>query len=345
MRFEHSFILYFLFAVPVFTLLFIYTQRKNLGLLRNYTSKVTFGVILPDKSISKPWLKFLLFLFAYVLFVLSLANPQSGTKLQEAKSKGAQIMIALDVSNSMRAQDLQPSRLEHCKRNITRLISNLQGDKLGIVIFAGSAYVQLPLTADYSAARLFLDQIDFNSVPTQGTAIGKALETCIASFDKKNDSQKVIILISDGENFEDDAITAAGMAKAEGILIHSIGAGSEAGSPIPDIDGNILKGYKRNAEGNTVITRLNEPMLQQISAITKGFYVREDQTGSGLIRISDSIGNLKKTEYASKTFTDYDSKFQWILFPCLILLITEIFISEKRSKWWDKLKLFENKKA
>lgn len=343
-KFENTYFLFGLLIVPLLLLIFWLLKRGEKKQLLNFAELFLQKNLMPEKSRIKPFLKILLFSISMAFLVFTIANPLMGAKLTEVKGEGVDLMIALDLSNSMKAQDLMPTRLEHAKREISRLLENLNNDKIGIVIFGGDAYVQLPITSDYSAAKLFLDQIDHNIIPVQGTAIGAAIDKCVESFDKKDEAKKAIILITDGENFEDDALGSASKAAELGITVHCIGMGTSEGVPIPEMIGNKLAGYKRDSEGNTVITKLNETMLQQISATGKGLYVRDDNSGSALPRIIEQIGKMQKKEYAAKLFSDFDTKYQWFLFPAFILLILEIFTSEKRSIWWDKLNLFETKK-
>jgi Ca-activated chloride channel homolog len=343
-KFENPYLLYFVLAIPVFWMLWYLLKKSNQKKLSNFADKNLINFLSPEKSKVKPFLKMFTFIMALLFLVFTMANPLLGAKLTEVKGEGVDIMIALDLSNSMKAQDLLPTRLEHAKREIFRFLEKIESDKIGLVIFGGDAYVQLPITTDYGAAKLFLDQIDHNIIPVQGTAIGAAIDKCVESFDKKDQAKKAIILITDGENFEDDAMGAASRAIDAGITVHCIGMGSAVGVPIPEMQGNKLIGYKRDVDGNTVITKLNETMLQQISATGKGLYVRDDNSGSALPRIIEQIGKMQKKEYAAKLFSDYDSKYQWFLLPAFLLLLLEFFTSEKRSVWWDKLNLFDSKK-
>jgi len=343
-KFENPNFLYLIFVIPLVWFLWFVLKKTAQKKLSEFIDMSIVQALSPEKSKVKPFLKFLTFTLAVLFIIFTMANPLLGAKLTEVKGEGVDIMIALDLSNSMKAQDLLPTRLEHAKREIFRYLERIESDKIGLVVFGGEAYVQLPITTDYGAAKLFLDQIDHNIIPVQGTAIGAAIDKCVESFDKKDDTKKAIILITDGENFEDDALGAASRAVDAGIAVHCIGMGSAVGVPIPEMQGNKLLGYKRDSEGNTVITKLNETMLQQISATGKGLYVRDDNTGSALPRIIEQIGKMQKKEYAAKLFSDYDSKYHWFLFPAFLLLLLEFFTSEKRSVWWDKLNLFESKK-
>lgn len=278
----------------------------------------------------------------YAFLVIALANPQIGSKLIEGERKGIDLMIALDVSTSMLAKDIEPSRLERSKQSISRLIDQLGNDRIGIVVFAGQAYVQLPITTDYAAAKMFLSAINTNIVPVQGTAIGAAIQLSAKSFDNETHS-KAIIIITDGENHEDDPVKEAKTAADQGINIFTVGMGLPEGAPIPDYDAyNRQTGFKKDRQGNTVVTRLNEGMLQQIAAAGNGIYVRANNTQVGLNKIFDEISKLEKTEFESKIFSDYESRFHYFIALSLLFLIMEILIFERKNKWLRKIKLFGN---
>ena len=278
----------------------------------------------------------------YAFLVIALANPQIGSKLIDGERKGIDLMIALDVSTSMLAKDIEPSRLERSKQSISRLIDQLGNDRIGIVVFAGQAYVQLPITTDYAAAKMFLSAINTNIVPVQGTAIGAAIQLSAKSFDNETHS-RAIIIITDGENHEDDPVKEAKTAADQGINIFTVGMGLPEGAPIPDYDAyNRQTGFKKDRQGNTVVTRLNEGMLQQIAAAGNGIYVRANNTQVGLNKIFDEISKLEKTEFESKIFSDYESRFHYFIALSLLFLIMEILIFERKNKWLRKIKLFGN---
>jgi Ca-activated chloride channel family protein len=296
--------------------------------------------LLPGLSRSRLITKFVLLMIGYGFLIVGIANPQLGSKLVEGERKGIDIMIALDVSNSMLAEDIKPSRLEMSKQAISKLIDNLGNDRLGIVIFAGNAYMQLPITTDYSAAKMFLSNIDTKIVPTQGTAIGESIELAVGAFDDETHS-RAIIVISDGENHEDDALDAAKKASEKGIIVYTIGMGLPEGAPIPDYNKyNQMVGYKKDRSGSTVVTKLNEPMLQQIASAGKGVYVRANNSQSGLKTILEEINKLEKTKFESRMFSDYEDRFQYFIAVSLIFLLLELFIFERKSKWLSKINFF-----
>jgi Ca-activated chloride channel family protein len=279
-------------------------------------------------------------MIGYALLIIGIANPQTGSKLVEGERKGIDIMIALDVSNSMLAEDIQPNRLERAKQAISKLIDKLGNDRIGIIVFAGNAYMQLPITTDYAAAKMFLSTITTRIVPTQGTAIGEAIDMAIGSFDDETHS-RAIIIITDGENHEDEPVKSAENAAEQGIYVYTIGMGLLEGAPIPEYNKyNRRIGYKKDRQGSTVVTKLNEAMLQQIASAGNGVYVRANNTQSGLKTVFDEINSLEKTKFESKIFSDYENRFQYFIALSLIFIVLELFIFERKSKWLSKINLF-----
>jgi Ca-activated chloride channel family protein len=345
LRFAHIEFLWALAAVPVFVLLFWYTSNwKKKALARLGTNHVVKKII-PEVSFSRPWLKFLFFILAYVSLIIGMANPQLGTKLEQVKSKGVDLMILLDVSNSMLAKDLAPNRLESAKRSIAQLIENLHGDRIGLVVFAGQAYVQLPMTTDYAAAKLFLNTINTDMVPTQGTAIGTAIDLGLQSLDFKNGMSKAMILMTDGENHEDDALDAVARATEKEVSIHVIGLGSQAGSPVPLLKDGKEDGFHTDKEGNTVVSKLNEKMCQEIAEAGNGVYVRATNTGASLQAVITEMRKMQQKEFGSKAFKDFEDRFQYFLGLCMLLLLIEFFIANKKNMKLSRIKLFEVEKS
>jgi len=339
-RFEHNEILYALLLIPVMAILFVWILYWKKGALKKFGQWEIIHRLLPGVSTARLIIKFVVLMLAYASLVVGLANPQIGSKLIEGERKGIDIMIALDVSNSMLAQDIKPNRLERAIQAISKLIDKLGNDRIGMVVFAGNAYVQLPITTDYSAAKMFLSTINTKIVPTQGTAIGKAIELATESFDDETHS-RAIIVITDGENHEDNAQKAAREAADKGINVYTIGMGLPDGTPIPEYDQyNRQIGYKKDRQGNTVVTKLNESMLQQIASAGNGVYVRANNTRAGLSKVFEEINALEKTEFESKMFSDYEDRFQYFIALSLIFLIIELLIFERRSKWLSKIDLF-----
>jgi Ca-activated chloride channel family protein len=278
-------------------------------------------------------------MLALAAFIFGAARPQFGSKLKTVKREGVEIIIALDVSNSMLAEDIQPNRLERAKRAIDRLISQLKDDKIGLIVFAGDAYTQLPITSDYNSAQLFLSTINTSIVPVQGTAIGAAIDLASRSFTQNEESSKAIIIITDGENHEDDAIGAATAAAEQGIIVHTIGMGLPQGAPIPAGAGGQTD-YRRDREGNVVITKLDEVMLEKVSAAGNGIYLRASTANVGLDDLLDEINEMDKTEMESRVFAEYEDQFQYFFAAGLILLLLEFLIMERKNKYLKRIKLF-----
>jgi Ca-activated chloride channel homolog len=340
-RFGNIDLLWLFILIPVFIIIYKLVKIWKKKSINSFGDKNMIMQLIPEYSSIKSGLKFFLFCFAIILLIAGIANPQIGSKLEEVKREGVDIIIALDVSNSMLAEDLSPNRLERAKRAISQLIDKLHSDRIGIIVFGGQAYVQLPVTTDYAAAKLFLNTINTDIIPTQGTAIGAAIDLAMESFDFNNASGKAIIIITDGENHEDDAIASAEKANEKQVTVHTIGMGSSQGVPIPVYKNGKQTDYKKDKDGNTVVTKLNEIMLQQIAASGGGMYIRASNSNAGLNDIYSGLNKLKKAEYGTKVFTDYEDRFQYFIFPALLLLLLELIISERKSKWLGDINLFE----
>lgn len=343
-RFAHNEYVYGLLFIPLFILIFFWMRRWKQKKLIQLGEKQLVNRLVPEVSSLKPFMKFLMLSLAFILLVIGVMDPQIGTKFEEVKRQGVDIVIALDVSNSMKAEDIRPDRLERSKQAISRLIDKLQNDRIGIVVFAGKAYVQLPLTTDFSAAKLFLSTIDTDMIPTQGTAIGAAIQLAAQSMDPKDTKHKVLIVITDGENHEDDALGEAKKAADQGIIIHTIGMGSTEGAPIPTFNSNRVRtGYLKDNSGKTVITKVDESMLQLVATAGNGRFIRASNSEDGLSVLLDEINKMEKKNFGTKMFTDYEDRFQYFLAAAFCLLIAELFISNKKSKWWQRLNLFGDK--
>lgn len=334
--------LWLLALLPVVWIVFIIFRRWQKNSLAIFAEKHLLTALIPSLSLKKAVYKMYLFTGVYTLIVIGLANPQIGSKLEEVKREGVDIMIALDLSNSMNAEDLIPNRLERSKRAIQQFIDQLHSDRIGIVIFGGQAYTQLPITTDYAAAKLFLSTISTDIIPTQGTAIGAAIDLCMDAFNFETASSKTIVVISDGENHEDDAQSAAKKAASKGVKVHTIGVGSPQGAPIPIYRGNQQVGFRKDKEGNTVVSKLNEEMLKEIAVAGNGIYVHATNNQGGLSYIMDEINSLEKAELGSKVFTDYEDRFQYFIGAALILLLLEILLSNKKATKFTIDKLLKN---
>ncbi|MBL4653591.1 MAG: VWA domain-containing protein [Flavobacteriales bacterium] len=308
--------------------------------IQNFGDSRLVDQLIPLRSALRNRIKIVLWSIAFVSLIIGLANPQIGSKVQEVKREGIDIMIALDLSNSMLAEDLSPNRLERSKRAIHQFIGELKSDRLGIIVFGGQAYVQLPITTDYAAAKLFLSTINTDIIPTQGTAIGAAIDLAMESFDMESTTNKSIVVISDGENHEDDAVESAKTANELGIIVHTIGVGSPQGAPIPIYRGKQQNGYRKDKDGSTIMTQLNEEMLQEIAMNGDGVYVHATNSQGGLEQILDEINKMEKVEFGTKVFTDYEDRFQYFIGSSIILLLLEQIISSKKSKLFFSKKLF-----
>ncbi len=340
LKFAEPAFFYGFLLVPVFIIIFVLMLTWKKNALRRFGDQNLILKLMPDVSRTRLIIKFILILIGYIFLIVGLANPQIGSKLEKVERKGIDLVIAIDVSNSMLAQDIKPSRLQRARQAISRLIDELKNDRIGIIVFAGNAYVQLPITTDYSAAKLFLSTINTDIVPTQGTAIAEAINLAEESFDE-NDHNKAIVIITDGEDHEGDAIEAATKANQKGIKVYTIGMGLAEGGPIPVYDrfGN-QTGFKKDLKNNTVITKLNETILQQIASAGDGKYVRANNTNAGLEIIFDEINQLEKSKFDSKVISDYEDRFQYFLALALLMLLFEFIITDKKGKYFRDVNIF-----
>jgi Ca-activated chloride channel family protein len=272
--------------------------------------------------------------------VIILARPQFGSKLEEVKKEGVEVIIAMDVSNSMLAEDIQPNRLTRAKQALTRLIDNLDNDKIGLIVFAGDAYTQIPVTTDYISAKMFLAAINPDMVPKQGTAIGAAINLGMRSFSPGEGKSKAMIIITDGENHEDDPVSIAGEASKTGIVIHTIGIGSAEGVPVP-VTINGKRDYLKDKDGNTVITKLDEDILKKIAISTGGNYVRASNSNIGLDEIFGEIKKMKKQEMESKMYTEYNDQFQVFAVIALFFIFLDFIIMDRKNRRLANIKLFK----
>ncbi|HTB07882.1 MAG TPA: VWA domain-containing protein [Bacteroidia bacterium] len=345
LQLAHKIFLYAFAIVPVAVLIYWYAMVRRRKAIRDFAEAPLFKKLASDSSLSKKNLKFILQLIAICLLICGMVDPEIGSHLENVERKGSDIVIALDVSNSMNAEDIQPSRLERSKEAIERLIDQLQGDRIGIVVFAGQPFVQLPITSDYSAAKMFLQNINTGMIAVQGTSIGSALDMSADMLMNQAGGavgrSKSIVLITDGENFEDDALRAAKAAAEQGIVVHTIGMGSEEGAPIPTTNGGV-SGFMKDKDGNTVVTKLDIQLLQQIAAASGGTCVRATTSDAGLNSILGQINRMGKKIMAEKVYKDYDEQYEWFIIPALLLLLIDIFITEKKTKWYHRLNLFGN---
>jgi Ca-activated chloride channel family protein len=341
-RFANPDFLYLLLVLPVLILLFIINEiRKKKALRRLGDINLVSGLV-PEMSGLRPVLKFILQLIAVAAGVLMLARPQFGSRIADVKKQGVEVIIALDVSNSMLAEDIQPDRLTRAKQAISRLVDNLDNDKIGLIVFAGDAYIQIPVTTDYISAKMFLSTISPEMVPKQGTAIGAAISLGMRSFSPGEGKSKAMIIITDGENHEDDPVREAEEAAKAGIIIHTIGIGSTEGVPIPVIN-NGKKDYLKDENGSTVITKLDEEILKKIALSTNGNYVRASNSNIGLDEVFGDIKKMKKQDLESTMYTEYNDQYQIFAALALFLLVADYMIMERRNRKLANIRLFKFK--
>lgn len=329
MIFAESQYLLLLLLIPVFLVIQGVVLKLRVRRLRRFGDEALVKKLMPSWSYAKVWVRISFFCLAFFFFVLGLARPQVGAILKEHKTRGAEVMIVLDVSNSMLAEDYSPNRLERAKLAVSRMVDKLRDDRLGLIVFAGNSFVQLPITTDYVSAKMFLNSISTESVPVQGTALGDAIGTALRSFSTQSDKSRAIIVITDGENHEDDPVAAAAQAAELGVRVYTIGVGSPEGKMIPVPDGD----YLRDKDGNPVVTRLDETVLRDIAAAGKGLYVRAGNSEFGLNPIIDEISRMDDEEYNSVVFEEYDEMYMYFMGVALFFLVLEMLIGDRRSKY------------
>ncbi|MDD4515130.1 VWA domain-containing protein [Massilibacteroides sp.] len=336
-RFANPEFLYLLLALPAIIVFYIYSLIARKRAIKKYGNPELLSELMPEVSEKRQNMKFWILFGAIGVMIFVVAGPQFGSKLETVKRQGVEIMVCLDVSNSMLAEDVAPNRLDKAKQMLSRLTEGFRDDKVGLIVFAGDAFTQLPITSDYISAKMFLSSITPEIVPTQGTAIGSAINLAVRSFTPNESSDKTIILITDGENHEDDAIGAAKKAAEKNIHVNIVGMGQPKGAPIPIDRGN---NYMKDREGNVVISKLNEQMCQEIAAAGNGLYVRADNTNSALRALQKEIEKMNKSEQESKIYSEYDEQFQLLAWIVLALLVAEFLILDRKNRIFRKVKLF-----
>ncbi|HTP79308.1 MAG TPA: VWA domain-containing protein [Bacteroidota bacterium] len=341
LRFAHPEFLWYLLAVPVLGVAFVFLNRWKHRLLARFAGSVLAKDLTREWSGAKNGMKQTLILLSLSCLILAVANPQEGTRLEEIKRQGIDLFVALDVSLSMKAEDIKPSRLEKAKRDVSSLLSKLAGDRVGLVVFAGDAFVQFPLTSDYSAADLFISTVDVDAVPIPGTMIGSAIDLALKSFSKDLPTQKAIIVVSDGENTEGDVQSAVDDAKNAGVRVYTIGMGTPDGGPIPIYnDAGERVDFKHDRAGSIVVTKLDESALQQIASSTGGSYRRATSGGNEIDDVFKELESLQKTEFSSKQVSGYESRYQYPLVAAILFLMAESLIGERKGKIVAALKRF-----
>ncbi len=338
-RFANIEYLWLLLLIPVFVAAFIWKTKSLRRRLRDFGDPRLVSELMPNSSRVRPIVKFVLELFAFAFLVVALSRPQFGTKEETIKREGIEVMLALDISNSMLAEDVAPNRLDRAKQLLSKLIDEMHDDKVGLVVFAGESFVQLPITADYVSAKMFLQSITPNLIKTQGTALGSAINTSVRSFGtKESDASRLIILITDGENHEDDAIAAAKSAHEQGIELLVVGIGKPDGAPIPIPGTNT---FRKDRAGNVVVSKLNETMCQEIAAAGNGIYVRCDNTNTAMRAITQEVEKLATAEIETHVFTNYNEQYQSFVILALLLLVIDFFVFTRKNKRLSRINLFE----
>ena len=340
-RFEEPTYLYLLLLLPLLAALFLYSNYRRRKAIKKFGDPELMAQLMPDASKYRPDVKFWIVFVAIGLFAVLLARPQFGSRLETVKRQGIEVIIALDISNSMLAEDVQPSRLQKAKRLVSQLVDKMENDKVGMIVFAGDAFTQLPITSDYISAKMFLETIDPSLISKQGTALGAAINLSTRSFTPMEGVGRTVILITDGENHEDGALEAAKAAVEKGIQINVLGVGRPAGAPMPIPGSN---DYRRDREGNVVVTKLNEQMCQEIAQVGQGIYVRVDNSNAAQNAITKEINKLAKADVETQVYTEFNEQFQAIAWIILLLLLVEMLILERKNPLFKNIHLFSDKK-
>ena len=327
-------------VIPFIILCFVLLQIWKYRVQKKFANKVTLKKLSPNQSLFKSSLKIILLSLAFTCIAIALVNPKIGTKLETVKREGVDIVFAVDVSKSMLAEDVAPNRLDKAKQLVTQIINNLASDRVGIIAYAGKAFPQLPITTDYASAKMFLQNMNTDMLSSQGTAIKEAIELSKTYFDDEEQTNRVLIIISDGEDHSDGAANVAEEAAKEGIKIFTIGVGDAKGGPIPIKRNGIVLNYKKDNDGETVITRLNEDTLKEIAAEANGAYINGKSTSDVVNSIKDILSNMDKKEFEAKEFADFKDQFQWFLGFGIFFLFLDIFFLERKTEWLKRLNLF-----
>jgi Ca-activated chloride channel family protein len=338
-KFANPEYLYLFIAMPFLVALYIYLNIRKRNDVKKLGVLTTIKKMMPELSLKRSYLKFWLIFAALCTGIIMIARPQFGTKVENVEKEGIELVIAIDVSNSMLARDVSPDRLTRAKQILSRIIDVRKNDKVALIVFAGEAYVQMPLTSDTQSAKLFLNTIDPSLVPVQGTAIGEAINLGVNSFSSDQDVDKAMILITDGEDHEGNANEAAKQASDAGIMVNVIGIGSVEGTPVPDSE--YSNNYKSDSEGQVVVSRLNEQMAQEIAQNGRGLYVQADNSNTAIRALETELNELETKKTASLSYSEYDEKFPFFAWILLIILIIEFLIYEKKNPLFKNIRLFK----
>ena len=339
MRFENTIYLWLLTIIPFMVALMAWGEWRRRKMLRRLGDKKLIKALLPGASARRRWIKFILFQMALAAVIIMLARPQMGTKVSNEKRNGIEAIICLDISNSMLAEDVAPSRLQKSKMLVENMVEKFSNDKIGLVVFAGDAFVQLPITSDYVSAKMFLHNIEPSLIQTQGTDIAAAINLASNSFTQQKNIGKAIIVITDGEDHEGGAKEAAKAARDKGYRVFILGIGNTAGAPIPQGDGS----YMVDNTGNTVMTALNEQMCREVAAAGSGTYIHVDNTYAAQERLNSEIAKMQQGEMESVVYSEYNEQFQVFGILAIFLLIVEVLVSEVMNPWFGKFKIFKKR--
>lgn len=337
---EEKIYFYLLLVLPVMVIAFLTLAVWKKKTQKQFADHRLLKRLTPEKSKFKSMFKLLLWSLAIICFAIGLVNPKFGTKLETVKREGVDIVFAVDVSKSMLAEDIAPNRIDKSKQLVTQIINNLASDRIGIIAYAGQAYPQLPITTDYASAKMFLQNMNTDMLSSQGTAISDAIEMATTYFNDEEQTNRILVIISDGEDHSENAISAASLAAEKGIRIFTIGVGKTSGGPIPLKRNGIIESYKKDKNGETVITKLNETVLTEVATKANGFYLNGSNTQQVVDQVKEELLAMDKKEFETKQYTEFDHQFQWFLGFGLLFLCIDVLVSEKKTKWIKKLNLF-----
>lgn len=329
-----------LMVIPLIILIFLLLQWWKRRMQRKFASKQLFRRLSPNSSLFKSLLKIVVLSLAFACLIMALVNPKIGTKLETIKREGVDIVFAVDVSKSMLAEDIAPNRLEKAKQLVTQIINNLASDRVGIIAYAGKAFPQLPITTDYASAKMFLQSMNTDMLSSQGTAIHEAIQLAKGYYDDDQDTNRLLIILSDGEDHGELATEVAQEAYEEGIRIFTIGIGDVKGGPIPEKRNGVVVNYKKDKDGETVITRMDENTLKSIAQEGHGAYINGRNTNKVVEEIREILNNIDKTEFEAKQVADFESQFQWFLGAAIFFLLIDVLLLERRTSWLKRLNLF-----
>ena len=339
-QFEEKIWFWALLIIPLIIVGFLALQFWKRKTQKKFANSALLKQLSPNKSTFKPVLKVIVLCLAFACFIVALVNPKMGTKLESVKREGLDIVFAVDVSKSMLAEDMAPNRLDKAKQLVTQVINSLASDRVGIIAYAGKAFPQLPITTDYGSAKLFLQSMNTDMLSSQGTAINEAIKLSTTYYDENLDTNRVLIIISDGEDHTEASLAIAEEASSQGIKIFTVGVGDTKGGPIPLKQNGVLQGYKKDKNGETVITKLDEETLINIAQAANGFYINGTSTQKVVDKIKTELDKLDRSELESQQFADFEDQFQWFLGFGLLFVLIDLLLLDRKTAWLKKLNLF-----